>query len=67
MSLPRIIHNTDCIRCMAIHKTMVKVGAVVMCRMCYQVVFTTPDPVHDQRETYLKWLKATNDRAQEES
>lgn len=66
MSLPIVIWNNSCIRCDVINKTMIKTGGVVMCQKCHEAIFITPNPVRDQRESYLAWLKRMHERAEAE-
>jgi hypothetical protein len=49
-------HNAACIKCDALHKEMIRVGAVIFCEKCIAEEFSSDDPVHDERSTYLIWL-----------
>lgn len=49
--------NTECVKCSGIMKHMVRVGCVVFCFKCVDEEFKTSDPIHEERETYLKWLR----------
>ena len=49
-------HNAKCVKCAALEAEMVRVGAVIFCNTCVEIVFKTVNPVIDERETYLKWL-----------
>jgi hypothetical protein len=49
-------HNAKCIVCEAIHKHMIRVGAVIFCDDHAKSEFKTEDPVMFEREKYLKWL-----------
>ena len=51
-----IHHNVPCIKCKALHKEMVRVGAVVFCERCIGEEFESDDPVRLERTTYLHWL-----------
>ncbi len=51
--------NSSCKSCQKTKKNMVKVGSIFFCRKCYRNIFngTDEDPVTNQREKYLLWLR----------
>jgi len=61
-----VINNNQCLKCDAINKTMVKVGAMVFCHECFEVEFVETgccpvcnDYVYDPKsEVYQSWLEA---------
>jgi len=62
MDLPRdttvrVWYNTECLKCQTVEKEMISVGSLVMCGKCFEEEFNTHDPVKEEREKYLKWLK----------
>lgn len=50
-------HNAECIKCEALEKEMIRVGAVIFCRKCVSEEFNSDDPVRQERERYLHWLR----------
>lgn len=58
----RFVHNYFCIKCSVVDRIMIKVGAITFCRECHEIEFGLKDtnPVKNQRDTYLKWLKEYN-------
>jgi hypothetical protein len=55
-----IHHNASCIKCDALHKEMIRVGAIIFCEKCIKEEFKSDDPVRLEREKYLKWLHIWN-------
>ncbi len=51
-----IHHNASCIKCDALHKEMIRVGAIIFCEKCIKEEFKSDDPVRLERAKYLKWL-----------
>jgi hypothetical protein len=49
-------HNSPCVVCHGLEEEMIRVGAVIFCKVCVEFSFTSDDPVRKERETYLKWL-----------
>jgi len=66
MSKPRPFYNASCIKCDAIEKIMMRIGAVIMCSKCSEETFKTEDPVMDEREVYLDYLEKSIKKALEE-
>ncbi len=62
MTKPKVLHNSDCIKCNIVEKEMVIIGAVVMCKNCYTTEFESDDPVKEERDNYLYWLNETMNR-----
>lgn len=52
-----ISYNSDCLKCGAVEKEMVRAGALHFCLSCYREEFQTRDPAKEEREEYLDWLK----------
>jgi len=53
----RPFYNAKCLRCGKIEEEMVKIGALVFCNECSDYLFSTDDPVRQERDEYLKWLQ----------
>ena len=53
--------NADCLKCGCVVKEMLRVGSIVFCPECFNSEFHSEDPVHDEREKYLKWLKKSQE------
>lgn len=67
MSKPMVHHNSECIKCSAVNKRMVRVGYyVVFCVPCFSFEFVTDDPVHEEREKYLHWMRLYREKAEVE-
>ena len=62
----RIWYNTECLKCHIVEKKMVHVGAFVMCGTCFEEEFNTHDPVTEEREKYLEWLKIYKEKVAKE-
>lgn len=54
------VNNLFCIKCAAVKRYMIRVGAVVFCERCFKKEFNTEDPITEQRELYIKWLRKYN-------
>jgi hypothetical protein len=52
-------HNAVCLKCGKIEEQMARVGALHFCFECVEKEFNTQDPVRQEREKYLKWLRKT--------
>jgi len=52
-----VFDNVICVICLACRPEMRRVGAVYFCVDCCDRVFTTENPVKDEREKYLRYLK----------
>jgi len=50
-------HNAECVKCGTIEKEMVRIGAVIFCNGCVGDEFSSDDPVQEERERYLHWLR----------
>ena len=48
--------NADCVKCKKVLHDMIRVGAVIMCPLCFEEEFKTDDPVRKERGNYLHWL-----------
>lgn len=62
-----IHHNADCVKCNAMHKEMVRVGAVIFCDKCVAEEFKSENPVTEERERYLLWLNIAYKEVDKES
>jgi hypothetical protein len=60
-----IHHNADCVKCRKLEKEMIRVGAVIFCSECVDEEFSTKDPVTEERERYLHWLRVGYKRLEE--
>jgi len=54
--------NSDCIKCLRIELTMLRIGAFVMCNDCAKEEFKTDDPPRKEKSTYTKWLQKYKER-----
>jgi hypothetical protein len=54
-------HNAECIVCGTLEREMVRVGAIIFCTKCCQEIFSSENPVRDERDTYLIWLHKRNE------
>ncbi len=57
--------NCSCLKCNRCEESMVRVGALIFCFGCY-TIFKTEDPVREERELYLKWLKVYREKCDEQ-
>lgn len=57
MNRTYIHNNASCLKCHVVEKEMVRVGVIIFCKKCYEEEFSTLDPVKEEREKYLEWLK----------
>ncbi len=48
--------NASCVKCDAINKEMIRIGAVIFCEDCAANEFSSDDPVIDERDKYTDWL-----------
>lgn len=62
MSKPRFIYNIDCLNCNNIERKMVRVGALFFCEDCFSDIFSTEDPVVEERKVYTKWFKIWDEK-----
>lgn len=53
----QIYENASCIRCEAVNKEMIKIGAFIMCPVCVVEEFESALDIDTQGEVYQKWLK----------
>lgn len=59
-----IVYNRSCPKCGNIPIGLICVGALTICEKCFLEEFSTEDPVHNERETYMKWLKKQTEDSQ---
>jgi DNA-directed RNA polymerase subunit RPC12/RpoP len=57
MTKPFKYYNAKCASCGDVREEMIRVGAVIFCPYCYDEIFISDDPVKEERETYLKFLR----------
>jgi transcription elongation factor Elf1 len=66
MAISRTHINSSCIKCNSIEKLMIRVGAFVMCRICYLNEFGESYEFSRKSRTYKKWLDIYMNRVYEE-
>jgi hypothetical protein len=53
-------YNGSCVKCDAIEKFMIRIGAVVFCAKCVREEFNSNDPIREERERYHHWQAESN-------
>lgn len=57
-----IYHNVRCLKCNQLFDILWHVGNLFFCEPCYREEFKTENPVTQEREVYLQWLKKDQER-----
>jgi len=61
----RLIYNSRCLLCSSVDYEMVRIGILVFCKKCAANEFRTLDPVREERERYLHFLRVYESKFEE--